>query len=165
MNNPPADCATVITTFADFVEGEAGTNTWKTANRKMLDYIKRGVGINERVSPAQLEILRAFYNSGITASAVRSKSSAVAQFAAYLLATHELQEHLLVVLTNLPENQPQFQGGSGDDQQYGSSINIPNKRNQELNELYYGNNESRRSGTAASGSSKRSKRTSGKQSV
>lgn len=51
MNSPPADVATVITTFADFVEGGAATNTWKTANRKMQDYIKRGVGINERVSP------------------------------------------------------------------------------------------------------------------
>ena len=65
------------------------------------------------------------------------------------------------MLTNLPEARPQFDDVPGDDKKkYEGTVN---KRNQELNELYYGNAETRRAGAAASGSSsKRSKRSNGR---
>lgn len=51
LNNPPEEVLKVIVTFADFVEGESGLNTFQTAKRKMFDYVKREVGLKERVTP------------------------------------------------------------------------------------------------------------------
>lgn len=79
-----------MVTFADFVEGGSATNNFGSAKRKMLDYIKKGVGMRERVTPEQLETLRNFTQLGLTPELVRAKSSASALFAAYLLAVHEL---------------------------------------------------------------------------
>ena len=93
LNNPPPDVLTVVVAVADFHEGadeNAESNTFSTAKRKMLDVLKHGPGIRERVNPQQLEILRGFRQAGITEGAVRAKSSAVALFAAYLIACHDL---------------------------------------------------------------------------
>ena len=147
----------VVVTFADFVEGggTAAANNFGSAKRKMLDCIKKGVGIRERVTPDQLECLRNFSQLGLSPELVRAKSSASALFAAYLLAVHELQEHLLVVLTQLPENQPQFDNVAGTDLGNSGKKKI-SKRSQQLNDHYYGGQtNNRRAGTAASGGYRR----------
>ena len=96
----------VVVTLVDFVEGGDATaqNTFDSTKRKLFDYCKKDVGMRERVTPDQLECLRTFSQMGLTPDLVMSKSAAVASIAQYLHAVHALQEHLLVVLTRLPEN-------------------------------------------------------------
>ena len=50
LNSPPADIKAVIVTVADFIDGHTG-NTWNTARAKMFDYVRRGVGTKQSVTP------------------------------------------------------------------------------------------------------------------
>ena len=94
MNNPAQNVATVVICVANFVE-DRSDHTWKTANRKIYELTRKGVGCREIVSEGQLATLRAFAATGITTEIIKKASVAAAQLVDYLHAVHTLQEHLL----------------------------------------------------------------------
>ena len=96
----------MIVSLADFVDGHPDLHTWNSAKTKMYDFIRRGVGLKDRVSDDRFEILRRFVATGITPEKVKSKSTAVAHFAVYLLTVYQLQEHLMLLETSMDSIPP-----------------------------------------------------------
>ena len=96
MNNPAQNVATVVICVANFVENRSD-HTWKTANRKIYEFTRKGVGCRDIVSEGQLATLRAFAATGITTEIIKKASHAAAHLVDYLHAVHTLQEHLLQV--------------------------------------------------------------------
>ena len=106
LRNPPDEVVQVIITVADFVDGQPDLHTWNSAKAKMYDFIRRGVGLKERVSDDRFEILRRFVATGITPERVKSKSTAAAHFAIHLLTIYQLQEHLMLLDTSMDSIPP-----------------------------------------------------------
>ena len=130
----------MVIAVADFVEdkAEGEGHSWNTAKSKMFDFVRRGVGTNDRVSDRQMEILRQFTATGITVESVKAKSSAASNIVAYLLAMSELQEHLfnLAQPDELPaEDDPErFAGANRNSGSYGA---VDGARKNDLHDLYY----------------------------
>ena len=78
----------MIISVADFVDGQPDLHTWNSAKTKMYDFLRKGVGIKDRVSEDRFEILRRFVATGITPERVKSKSTAAAHFAVHLLTIY-----------------------------------------------------------------------------
>lgn len=145
---------------ADFVEDrkEGERNTWNTAKSKMYEFVRRGVGSKECVTDEQMETLRKFTQTGITAEKVKSKSSAAANLVVYLLAVHNLQEHLFILAQT-----PEVLAEADPEQFAGANRAASGSRRDDLHDLYYARQTTgARGGGAAGGPGQKRKRSAGR---
>ena len=90
LKNPASVIKEVFEYAAKFLDSSDTPAQIQNVQSKLYDYVRKGIGSRDAVTEEQLETLRAFGRSGLTADQVKAKSYAVANLATYLLAVLEL---------------------------------------------------------------------------